>query len=57
MIYTRLILIAVMVLLFIYYAMIVGQLAGWWKITNRKMHFVNLCVPFYYWIVSQNPKR
>lgn len=57
MIYTRLIMIALIVLMFIYYAMVIGQLSGWWKITNRKMKFVNLCVPFYYWVVSQNPKR
>lgn len=44
MIYTRLIMIALIVLMFIYYAMVIGQLSGWWKITNRKMKFVNLCV-------------
>lgn len=57
MIYTRFISIAVVVLAFIYYVMIVGQLFGGWKVTNRKIKFINLCIPFYYWIVSQNAKK
>lgn len=57
MIYTRFLLIAVMVLLFIYYIMVVGQLFGAVKVTNRPIKFVNLCIPFYYWVVSQSPKK
>lgn len=57
MIYTRFILIAIIVLLFIYYVMVVGQLFGAVKVTNRPIKFVNLCIPFYYWVVSQSPKK
>lgn len=53
MIYFRLITSAVIILMLVYYGMIVGQLFGFWKITNRKISFVKLCIPFYYWIVSQ----
>lgn len=41
MIYTRLIMIALIVLMFIYYVMVIGQLSGWWKITNRKRRIIN----------------
>jgi len=57
MIYTRFISIAVVILAFIYYVMVVGQLFGAWKVTNRPIKFINLCIPFYYWMVSQNPKK
>lgn len=57
MIYTKIILTAFLILAFIYYVMVVGQLLGAIKVTNRQIKFVNLCIPFYYWIVSQNPKK
>lgn len=56
MIYARLILGAVILLAMIYYVMIVGQLFGVWKITQRQISFIKLCVPFYYWMVSQKIK-
>lgn len=35
----------------------VGQLFGKWKITNREIKFSLLCIPFYYWMVSQEEKK
>lgn len=57
MIYTRFISIAIVILAFIYYVMVIGQLFGAWKVTNRPIKFANLCIPFYYWAVSQSPKK
>ena len=57
MIYTRIILCAFILLAFIYYVMIVGQLWGAWRITARKITFPKLCVPFYYWAVSQKVNK
>lgn len=57
MIYARIILMALIVLSLIYYGMIVGQLFGKWKITRRKLTLGRLCIPFYYWIVSQNSNK
>lgn len=37
--------------------MVIGQLFGKWKITNREIKFSYLCIPFYYWIVSQEKKK
>lgn len=51
MLYTKLILFAVVILLIIYYMMIIGQLFGAIKITTKKIKFTNLVIPFYYWIV------
>lgn len=51
MIYTRFILGAVVLLIIIYYLMVVGQLFGVWKITDREIKFINLVIPFYYWMV------
>lgn len=53
MIYARVILGAFVLLAMIYYIMVVGQLFGAWAITRRPITFAKLCVPFYYWIVSQ----
>ena len=53
MAYFRFITTIAVLLMFLYYAMIVGQLFGFWKITNKEISFVKLCIPFYYWIVSQ----
>lgn len=53
MAYFRIITAVVVILMLVYYAMIVGQLFGFWKITYRKILFIKLCIPFYYWIVSQ----
>ena len=57
MIYARVLLAAFVVLAVIYYVMVIGQLFGKWKITNREIKFSYLCVPFYYWMVSQEEKK
>lgn len=56
MIWIRLIITIVFVLLVIYYGMIVAQLGGFLRITNRRMEFGRLIVPFYYWIAPQSEK-
>lgn len=53
MAYFRVITAIIVVLMTVYYAMVVGQLFGFWKITNKEISFVKLCIPFYYWVVSQ----
>lgn len=53
MLYARVILMVLLPLAAIYYAMVIGQLFGKWKITQRRITFAKLCVPFYYWVVSQ----
>ena len=53
MAYFRIITAVVVLLMAIYYVMVVGQLFGFWKITYRKISFIKLCIPFYYWMVSQ----
>ena len=53
MIYARVLLGAFILLAAIYFAMVIGQLFGKWKITQRPISFAKLCVPFYYWIVTQ----
>ena len=57
MIYARVLLAASVVLAVIYYVMVIGQLFGKWKITNREIKFSYLCVLFYYWMVSQEEKK
>ena len=57
MIYARVLLAAFIVLAVIYYVMVIGQLFGKWKITNREIKFSLLCIPFYYWMVSQEEKK
>lgn len=57
MIYARVLLLAFIVLAVIYYIMVIGQLFGKWKITNREIKFSCLCIPFYYWMVSQEEKK
>lgn len=57
MIYARVLLAAFVVLAVIYYVMVIGQLFGKWKITNREIKFSLLCIPFYYWMVSQEDKK
>lgn len=57
MIYARIILGAAILLAAIYNAMVIGQLFGAWKITQRQITFTKLCIPFYYWIVSQKANK
>ena len=45
MIYARVLLAAFVVLAVIYYVMVIGQLFGKWKITNREIKFSYLCIP------------
>ena len=51
MLYTKVILGAIIVLIVIYYIMVIGQLFGGWKITDKQINFNKLIVPFYYWAV------
>ena len=51
--YFRLLSIILVVLMLLYYGMIVGHLFGFWKITHKEIVFTKACIPFYYWIVSQ----
>lgn len=55
MLYLRLIIGGTILLALIYYIMLVGQCFGLWKITMRELTFSKMCIPFYYWIVSQKP--
>lgn len=50
MIYTRFVFSIIVILLITYYIMVVGQLFGMWKLTTKKLEFIKLCIPFYYWI-------
>lgn len=51
MLYARLLFGAIVVLFALYYIMAVGQLFGAWKITNKRLTFSKLIIPFYYWVV------
>lgn len=57
MIYARVLFVALLILLLSYYIMVIGQLFGLWKLTDRRIGFSSLCVPFYYWIVPQQEKE
>lgn len=57
MIYLRLLVTVFCCMTAIYYLMIVGHLFGVWKMTRRTVTFAKLCIPFYYWAVSQNNKN
>lgn len=56
MLYAKILLGAFVLLAAIYYGMLIGHLFGKWKITRRQITFARMCVPFYYWIVSQHYK-
>lgn len=51
MIYSKLILGAIVVLFIIYYIMMIGQLIGIWKVTDAEIKFNKLIIPFFYWMV------
>ena len=57
MIWIRLVMIAFAILYAIYYLMVISQLFGVIKFTNRKFTFRRCLVPFYYWIANQDEKR
>lgn len=50
MLYLRIIFIAFIVLLIIYYVLVFGQLCGAWKFTRQEIEieFNKLFIPFYY---------
>ena len=54
MIWIRLIIIIIALLAAIYYSILILHCFGVVKITNRKLSFGRMIVPFYYWIVSFN---
>ena len=57
MIWIRRVVIAFAILYGIYYFMVISQLFGIIKFTNRKFTFRRCLVPFYYWIANQDEKR
>lgn len=57
MIYSRILLVAFSILAVMYYTTVAGQLFGKWRITKRDFKFLYLCIPFYYWVVSQEKKK
>lgn len=57
MAYFRMITIVLVLLMATYYFTMVGHLLGFWKITYRKISFVKLCIPFYYWVVSEKEQN
>ena len=57
MIYARVLFFAFVVLAVVYYVMMIGQLYGMWKVTDKEIKFSNLCIPFFYWIVSQEEDK
>ena len=54
MIWIRLISMAFGLLYAIYYIMLVAQLLGAFKFTNRNFSFIRCLIPFYYWIAPQD---
>ena len=57
MIWIRFVVIAFAILYGIYYFMVISQLFGIIKFTNRKFTFKRCLVTFYYWITNQNEKK
>ena len=56
MIYLRILIVAFNILLFVYYAMLIGQAMGMLKFTKREITFRRGIVPFYYWIAPNDEK-
>lgn len=54
MIYARVILVLLIILIVVYYAMVIAHLTGVIRLTDRKVAFTKLCIPFYYWIHQEN---
>lgn len=48
MVYIRILFVFFMALYVFYYALILGHLLNFWKITNEKIKFHKLIIPFYY---------
>ena len=57
MIWIRLVVIGFAILYGIYYFMVISQLFGIIKFTNRKFTFKRCLGPFYYWVAKQDKKR
>ena len=55
MIYVRIIM-CIAILWIVYAFMMLGQLFDLFKITNRKITFKRMMIPFYYWIAPQQEK-
>lgn len=50
MIYTKVFLGLLIILLLVYYTTVIMHLLDVLYLTNKKITFVRLCIPFYYWI-------
>ena len=48
MVYLRILFVAFIVLYIVYYVLILGHLAKLWRLTNQKIEFHKLLIPFYY---------
>lgn len=57
MIWIRLVTFLISFLIGIYYIMLVIQLYGGIKFTNRKFTFLRCIIPFYYWIMPQEENK
>lgn len=57
MIWIRLVTFLISFLIGIYYTMLVIQLYGGIKFTNRKFTFLRCIIPFYYWIMPQEENK
>lgn len=57
MIWLRLVTFLISFLIGIYYIMLVIQLYGGIKFTNRKFTFLRCIIPFYYWLMPQEENK
>ena len=58
MIWIRVFITILVVIMLIYYAMLILQIVGLIKFTNRDIRFSRAVVPFWYWIMPENePKK
>lgn len=54
MIWLRILILAFAYLCIMYYVMLVLQLFGCIKFTNRNMTFLRCMLPFYFWVMPQD---
>lgn len=57
MIYLRIIIIALNVLLLVYYATVIAQSVGLIQFTKRDIVFKRAIIPFYYWVAPEQKKK
>ena len=57
MLYARILLVALIPMLVVYYLFCVGQLFGLLKFTQREINFGKAMIPFYYFIKSKKIKK